>query len=800
MKIKKNISSGKAVREFTDREEPRAAFWKCYETVQSEIGGEADVHVLTYYGIGGIGKSRLLKKLCQEMDERLTAPVYATWDFDTFTDCRRALSSLKDQLKKRGKFTFPLLELGLYVYAKKTGENAKSPELEQLVLKNPLLNLLLDATEDIPMVGIASKILSVADRLAAYVYNYVKKNERKVYEIEYQEPEQLIRMLPNLFALDMQHNMEKATQPVVIFLDTYEQLVNEMSQVGDPLGNDAWLRGDNGPVQNVPGVLWVIAGREKLKWERFDPDWAQALEQHLLGALSQADSVGFLERSGVADSRLREQLYTLTQGTPVFLDLCVDQYERLLQRGETPEIGKFGTNSYELVERFVRYMGDAQKDHVFMLACLHSWTEGMILDLAGKILPNFSETTYRKIQGYSFVLQADEGRLCIHQTVGEVLRQECPEGIRRRTGRALTERYLPAVQDVEPVTDSFADGLLYVTRGALLQSESREELLAFYEAHLKRPLGKLIDAVRFAQAEEVLKLLTAVAEENTEDALYADILLANAENFSADGEYAKALVYRQRALELYTALFGPEHPDTLGAMNALAVTLYDLGGYEEALVLQQMVLKRRQQILGEKHPATITAMNNLANTLGALGRYEEALALQQAVLEKRQQILGEEHPDTLMAMNNLAVTLNDLGRHEEALALQQAVLEKRQQIFGTEHSATITAMNNLAITMRTMGRYMEALSLEQAVLEKRRQVLGEEHPDTLTAMSNLAYTLYQLGRYQEALILYREVLENRRRILGEAHPATIQAENNVLGIKGVLIKSQSDLKQYKTDT
>jgi len=51
MKIKTGRQLEKAVREFTDREEPRASFWKKYHAVEAELGGEANAHVLTYYGM-----------------------------------------------------------------------------------------------------------------------------------------------------------------------------------------------------------------------------------------------------------------------------------------------------------------------------------------------------------------------------------------------------------------------------------------------------------------------------------------------------------------------------------------------------------------------------------------------------------------------------------------------------------------------------------------------------------------------------------------------------------------------------
>ena len=50
---------------FTDREEPRKAFWDIYDNMSA-----GEYMVLSYYGIGGIGKTTLLKQLIKELYEK----------------------------------------------------------------------------------------------------------------------------------------------------------------------------------------------------------------------------------------------------------------------------------------------------------------------------------------------------------------------------------------------------------------------------------------------------------------------------------------------------------------------------------------------------------------------------------------------------------------------------------------------------------------------------------------------------------------------------------------------------------
>ncbi|KAJ7809310.1 hypothetical protein B0H13DRAFT_2479113 [Mycena leptocephala] len=245
------------------------------------------------------------------------------------------------------------------------------------------------------------------------------------------------------------------------------------------------------------------------------------------------------------------------------------------------------------------------------------------------------------------------------------------------------------------------------------------------------------------------------------------------------GRYQEAEPLEGIVLEKQKQLLGTDHPDTLLAMGNLAGTYCELGRYQEAEPLEGIVLAKRKQLLGLDHPHTLLAMGNLAATYGHLGRYQEAEPLQGIVLEKRKQLLCPDHPLMLLAMGNLAATYRHLGKYQEAEPLEGIVLEKRKQLLGPDHPDTLLAMGNLAVTYSQLGRYQEAESLEGIVLEKQKQLLGADHPDTLLAMANLAATYCELGRYQEAEPLQGIVLEKRKQLLGSDHPLMLSAMANV---------------------
>jgi tetratricopeptide (TPR) repeat protein len=94
-----------------------------------------------------------------------------------------------------------------------------------------------------------------------------------------------------------------------------------------------------------------------------------------------------------------------------------------------------------------------------------------------------------------------------------------------------------------------------------------------------------------------------------------------------------------------------------------AVVYYHAARYEEAMELELEVLEKLKQVLGDDHPDTLQAMNSLALTYIHLGKFEQAEELQVIVLDKQKQVLGHDHPDT---MDNLASTYQKLGKFHNA--------------------------------------------------------------------------------------------------------------------------------------
>ena len=444
---KDNENEWKATKEFTDRVEPREVFWRIYEEKQCD-----KIDVITYYGMGGIGKSTLLRKLLSEIKEKYSETRYAFVDFDKINnydnDILEILRYIESNLKSKYKFSFPIFDLVSYTYEVKMGKNATKPELSSIFNENEELSFLTDVISEIPLIGTISKVICLSEKAKNLLQNRIENNKlkNKLGNIDNMEASDIYENLPYYFAIDLKNNVEKLEYPFVFFIDTYEKLVNELEN-RNALEKDLFLRGEKGLILNVPNTIWVIAGREKLKWEEYDKEWKGSIDQHLLGNLSLTDTKYFLERAGIKEQNLINDIYNLTHGAPKYLDICVDTYTSLVNQNKVPTIDDFGKNTTELQKRYLIYMGDIERDFVTMLAFLSNWTDDNIEKISKEILGTFSHSLYEKVKEFSFI-QKEEDEYTINPSFKDIIIANTNETLKNKYFKILENSVDKEIEEI----------------------------------------------------------------------------------------------------------------------------------------------------------------------------------------------------------------------------------------------------------------------------------------------------------------------------------------------------------------
>jgi tetratricopeptide (TPR) repeat protein len=798
-----NPAPFRAQREFTDREEFQEAFWNRVSTLHPERQ-----NVLYFYGVGGIGKSALLRELRRQlrdlphMRRRPTPHKEAAWGFVDFQSpehrhAPKAMLQLRESLAENSGVVLPTFDIAYAHYHLRSYHESQSKGLSDLAgrlsLDEVTSDTLTSVVEEIPGLSQVFKMGNLFSKAADARQKKLRlqqNRELKLFLFE-RDPLKMTDPLIDFFVADLRAAFN-AERPLVLFLDTFEALKVASATEYAGARPDSWVERLAGA---LPGVLMVIAGRRALDWAKRDSDWEERdlLETHLVGDLAPEDAKQFLTTAGLPDHLIPTVLENFN-GLPFYLDLVVDLYEQgVIKNDAEPTAEIFSGSIAQVVDRFLSYLSPAEQSAVRVLSAPGSFDYDrfkLLMDEFGTAYPQDRESYERLLQYSLFLTEGNTSH--VHEVAREFLEGE--------TQRAVREFIVSSIEEELSQTAVADFNVTLLTR-----LEEGFEQMQWLKGDL--------EAVEWLESHD--SIFSKSGREGSLEELRGKAVVIRSKEFGEEhpdtirsinnlancldslGRFVEALAYLVRAFRQSQKILGEEHPDTISSLNNLASCLDSLGRSAEALPYHERTLEQRQRILGVKHPKTILSLNNLANCLDSLGRSSEALPFHERALKQSQEILGEEHPYTILSLNNLAHCLDSLGRSTEALPFHERALKQSQKILGEEHPDAISSLNNLASCLFNLGRSSEALPYYERALKQSRKILGEEHPDAISSLNNLASCLYSLGRSSEALPYFVRVFEQRQRILGEEHPDTILALNNLAYCLDGLGRSSEALPYYK---
>ena len=345
-----------ATRQFTDRESYTEAFDRALTMLPATDGPR----ILTFYGVGGIGKSTLLSELADRLTRgKQDRPevVHATLQLQAPEARlpRHALVQLRSQLHDTYGITFPSFDVAFGIYWQAAHPHLPLAKAELRFLgEGELAGDVFAAIENVPGVGILAKIPRVLDKLhrAARDWWTQRGSQELRALMELSDPGTIEEWLSTFWAADIGAWLAaQAQRRLVLFLDTIEALWGG-SDGGGMRGAppDDWVRDwaahlVDAPRAEAPQVVVVIGGREQLQWAATDSTWDRYIEQHLLGGLAREDADRFLRTAGVMEAEVRAAIVARAEGVPFYLDLAVSTYERIVATvGRVPEPGAFDGN------------------------------------------------------------------------------------------------------------------------------------------------------------------------------------------------------------------------------------------------------------------------------------------------------------------------------------------------------------------------------------------------------------------------------------------------------------------------
>jgi tetratricopeptide (TPR) repeat protein/RIO-like serine/threonine protein kinase len=210
------------------------------------------------------------------------------------------------------------------------------------------------------------------------------------------------------------------------------------------------------------------------------------------------------------------------------------------------------------------------------------------------------------------------------------------------------------------------------------------------------------------------------------------------------GHLDEAIAHHKQAVAILTATYGPAHPQTAFAWNALGGALTDKHEGREAVAAFEKALAIREAALGPDHP-------NVAQTLGDLGmayveisQYDRALALLERGYAIAVRSVGPDREMTWVIELNLAEVLLQLHRRDEALSHAEHVLATAEKLYDPDSPGVATVLAEWGrIHVARHENSVAIKGLERGIAIMQRH---PAEPDTLAlAQLALAQALWDSG-------------------------------------------------------
>lgn len=229
-------------------------------------------------------------------------------------------------------------------------------------------------------------------------------------------------------------------------------------------------------------------------------------------------------------------------------------------------------------------------------------------------------------------------------------------------------------------------------------------------------------------------------------------VLADLANISGDeGDYQQAQTLLAQ-LAVYYRCLGPNDQRTATAVHNQALLAADMGDLPQAEQLEKRAIRMWSAGLGPDHPYVARGLDALAGFIAASGRPARARALYERALAMRRRTLGADHPDVAWTLANVAQLTGASG--QLSLALEQV----RQAIEIYERVGTGYEPENLARALLLRGSlearsgdFSAARTSFREALTMRERNFGAAHPLVAEARADVGAADFALRSPDTAL-------------------------------------------------
>jgi CHAT domain-containing protein/tetratricopeptide (TPR) repeat protein len=245
------------------------------------------------------------------------------------------------------------------------------------------------------------------------------------------------------------------------------------------------------------------------------------------------------------------------------------------------------------------------------------------------------------------------------------------------------------------------------------------------------------------------------------------------------GRNADALVTLREAEAARTRRGDAQTAEMAAVQAGIGVNLNALGKAAEAAPPLRRALAIRLKTNGPDSREAAFVRNALGQALTADGKYGEARDLFAAVVASARAADGGNGNDLPAALGNLASAETSLGQFDKAQALHDEALALNRKRSGAKSMPVAVSLNNIGFLKSQRGDNRGAETAFRESLTILRGLLGNDAAPVASTLGNLASAVQNGGRPADAIPLFRDALGVMTRVRGADHPDTIRIESNL---------------------
>ncbi len=389
---------------FIGREEFINIFEDLYVSIE-----QRETTLLNFYGVGGIGKSTILKQIKKKAIDS-EVPVFY-YDLAKHSSILGFYENLYQWFQinniKAVYFQMAFLAYWQRLHPNVEFKDSLPTSITESGLFGDIVSVMIDDTfelakEAAPIVGGMSKFLYKSYKKLKNNYNLdddivdyigeLESNELEIEEIENRLPYFLMQDLKNIDIVG-----QKA--PLFLF-DTYEKLY-EFASADKRNILESWVENFVASIQQNGMV--VVAGREKLEWKQYDLVWDKLITYKQLDALSYNDAKNIIEKYDIKETLVIEAIAKASKGYPFYIELAVETYKSSPEHFNSTNFKDIGLN-----EIFKRFVGNLNSDYLTILEYLSipkNFNQELYVYIMHQSSIGFSDIIFKNITSFSFFSQ-----------------------------------------------------------------------------------------------------------------------------------------------------------------------------------------------------------------------------------------------------------------------------------------------------------------------------------------------------------------------------------------------------------